>query len=241
MKPLPKMAKKWKELHVDDILDELGMRTTEDTDQVPVTLQDLELFVQQRAGDEVDEDVSCDSKFMLDIIPTIGAKLRAAFHWVAETEKIYLVMDNAGGHGTDLAIAQYTGILLNEYNVEVVWQVPRSPETNMLDLGVWMSIQAAVTRVHHMRRCHHDALAQSVVDAWNYYLSPDAFKNVHKRLQVVLSCIVEDKGDNSLVETKRGKLFRDATIMDLTEDDDENEVQVMNFDDLEEIEDISDD
>ena len=79
------------------------------------------------------------------------------------------------------------------------------------------------------------------MDAWNYYLSPDAFKNLHKRLQVVLSCIVEDKGDNSLVETKRGKLFRDATIMDLTEDDDENEVQVMNFDDLEEIEDISDD
>jgi hypothetical protein len=29
--------------------------------------------------------------------------------------------------------------------------------------------------------------------------------------------------------------------MDLTEDDDENEVQEMNFDDLEEIEDISDD
>jgi len=83
-----------------------------------------------------------------------------------------------------------------------------------------------------------------VEDTWNNYLSPKSFKNVHMRLRVVRSCIVDDKGGNSLVETKRGKfakLFRDATIMDLTEDDDENEVQEMNFDDLEEIEDISDD
>ena len=150
-------------------------------------------------------------------------------------------MDNVGGHGTDIAIAQYTAILANDHNVEVVWQVPRSPETNMLDLSVWMSVQAAVMRVHHMRRCHHDALAQSVEDAWNNYLSPNSFKNVHMRLRVVLFCIVEDKGGNSLVEMKRGKLFRDASIIDLTEDDDENEVQEMNFDDLEEIEDIFDD
>lgn len=114
----------------------------------------------------------------------------------------------------------------------------------MLDLGVWMSIQAAVTRVHHMRRCHHDALAQSVEDAWNHYLSPDAFKNVHNRLRVVLSCIVDDKGGKSLVESKRGKLFRDATIIDLTEDgdeDNENEVEAFTVDDLDDLGDSSDD
>ena len=47
-----------------------------------------------------------------------------------------------------------------------------------------------------------------------------------------------------MVTTRRsslGKLFRDATIIDLTEDDDENEVQEINFDDLEEIQDFSDD
>jgi hypothetical protein len=96
-----------------------------------------------------------------------------------------------------------------------------------------------------MRRCHHDALAQSVEDAWNSYLSPQAFKNVHGRLRVVLTCIVDDKGGNSLVESKRGKLFRDATIIDLTEenhdDDNENEVQAFTLDDLDEIDDITDD
>ncbi len=44
-------------------------------------------------------------------------------------------------------------------------------------------------------------------------MSPDAFKNVFGRLRVMLSYIVEDGGGSSLVERKRGKLFRDATIV----------------------------
>ncbi len=38
----------------------------------------------------------------------------------------------------------------------------------------------------------------------------------------MLSCIVEDGGGNSLVERKRGKLFRDDTIVDFIADDDEH-------------------
>jgi hypothetical protein len=49
------------------------------------------------------------------------------------------------------------------------------------------------------------------------YLSQEAFSNVYKRLRVVLVCIVDDNGGNRLVESKRGKLFRDATIIDLKE------------------------
>ncbi len=52
-------------------------------------------------------------------------------------------------------------------------------------------------------------------------MSSDAFKNVFGRLRVVLSCIVEDGGGNSLVERKRGTLFRNATIVDLITDEDE--------------------
>jgi hypothetical protein len=239
-------ARVWKQLKTDDNLDELGMRTNDAGQQVPILLRDLELFVQQEKGDQDEEDCSCDSSFMLDIIPRFGERLRASFHWVPENEKNYLFMDHAGGHGTNAAIQQYTAILRDQFNVQIVRQVPRSLETNILDLGIWMSIQAAVTRVHHQtRRCHHDALAQSVLDAWNGYLSPQAFKNVYARLRVVLSCIVEDQGGNSLVETKRGKLFRDATIIDLTVEDgvegDENGSETFSFADLDELDDISDD
>ena len=43
----------------------------------------------------------------------------------------------------------------------------------------------------------------------------------------MLSCIVDDGGGNEKVESKRGKLFRDATIIDLTEEDDENENEII--------------
>ena len=93
----------------------------------------------------------------------------------------------------------------------------------MLDLGVWMSIQSAVQRVHFNRRCHHDALATSVEDAWSSHLNEGAFLRVYKRIRVVLRCILDDAGGNHLVEKIRGKLFRDCTIVDLTNENEENE------------------
>ena len=125
--------------------------------------------------------------------------------------------------------------------MEVVHQIPRSPETNVLDLGVWMSIQAVVTRVHHKRRCHPDALARSVCDAWNNYLSPNAFENVFNRLRIVLTCIVDDNGGNDSVENKRGKLFRDATLVVDLDDDDENEDNELDNSELDDCDSISND
>lgn len=233
--------KRWKELSATAVLEHIGMRTNEEGNQVAVTIDDLMLMVQLRPGDIVDEDCSCDSSFMLEKVPTIGAALRAAFHWVPRHEKIYLCMDNAGGHGTKEAIDEYTGILWNDFGVEIIWQVPRSPETNMLDLGVWMSIQTAVTRVHHGRRCQHYALAKSVEEAWSDYLSPASFQNVHRRLGVVLTCIVDDEGGNSLVESKRGKLFRDAILEDTAESEDNQDPDVFTVDESHEIDIICND
>jgi hypothetical protein len=61
-----------------------------------------------------------------------------------------------------------------------------------------------------------------VLEAWDGYLSQKAFSNVYNRLIAVLTCIVDDNGGNQLVESKRGKLFRDATIIDLTDEDAQN-------------------
>jgi len=225
-----------KNLKDDQCFDSLGMRTNKDGEQVQIELNKVNMCVMIKKNDEIDEDASCDSRFMLECIPEVGQALREKFHWIPIQEKIYLVMDNAGGHGTSEAIDEYTN-RLKEYNVEIIWQVPRSPETNLLDLGVWMSMQSAVERVHYMRRCQHDALAKSVEDAWEQNLNRQAFKNVHGRLRVVMRCILDDDGGNNKVEQKRGKLFRDATIIDLTLDDDEDN----NNDTNNEEEDIQDD
>ena len=68
------------------------------------------------------------------------------------------------------------------------------------------------------KNCHHTALAESVEDAWNTNLHAGAFERVHRRLRVVLRCIMDDDGGNNKVEEKRGNLFRDCTLIDLTEE-----------------------
>ena len=213
-----------KDLAATQTFNDLGMMTKETGEQAPLTIDNLRIQVLLNKGDEVDEDVTCDSAFMLETMPNIAQTIRDKFHWIPATEKVYLVMDNAGGHGSDEAKETYVN-LLKEKNIEVIWQVPRSPETNMLDLGVWMSIQSVVQRVHFNRRCHHDALARSVEDAWSSHLNEGAFLRVYKRIRVVLRCILDDDGGNHLVEKKRGKLFRDCTIIDLTNENEDNETE----------------
>lgn len=158
-------------------------------------------------------------------MPRVAQAMRQKYHWIPLHEPLYLVMDNAGSHGTENAIKQYTAILAI-YNIHIVWQVPRSPETNMLDLGIWMAIQCAVTRVQRGKRCQTNALANSVQDTWKEYLNPQAFTNVHGRIRVVLNLIVEGQGGNENIESKRGKLFHDCTLPEndaaATENDDGN-------------------
>ena len=48
-------------------------------------------------------------------------------------QKCYLVIDNAGGHGDDITKDWFERKLRNKYKIIIDWQVPRSPETNMLD------------------------------------------------------------------------------------------------------------
>ena len=198
--------KETKKLNANVTMGELGMKTRQDGEIVPLLLEDLKLGVEVQPGDVVERDCSCDSDYMLRVMPEIGQALRNKFSWVALPDPIYLVMDNAGGHGTNDAITIYTDAL-KEYNIQIIWQVPRSPETNMLDLGIWMSIQAKVEKMHHMKRCHHDALAKSVETAWESYLDQGAFSCVFKRLRVVLTCIVDGNGGNEKMEDKHGVLY----------------------------------
>ena len=84
------------------------MRTNKEGEQEEITIEDLKLYVHINQGDEVEKDCSCDSSFMLETIPEVVKALREKFNWVPEQEKIFLVMDNAGGHGTNDAMATYT-------------------------------------------------------------------------------------------------------------------------------------
>ena len=94
------------------------------------------------------KDTTCDTEFMLNIVDEMGKAIRSAFHSVPTSQTIHLFMDNAGGHGTELAKMQYSDFLKTDYNVEIEWQVSQSPETNILDLGVWCLLQSLVEYLH---------------------------------------------------------------------------------------------
>ena len=159
-----------------------------------------------KEGDTREVDVNCDSSWMTETMPKVGEAIRKAYHWVDKDTLIYLYLDNAGGHGTKEAVDAYVKYLADEWNVICIHQRPRSPATNMLDLGVWMAFQSVVEKAHHRHRKEKEALCRTVEKAWED-LDPIKLTNVYNRWKMVLDLIIEDNGGDALVESKRGKLF----------------------------------
>ena len=173
-----------------------------------VEVDDLALRVRYKIGDKIQKDCSCDSKFMLSCMHRVGKAIREKMFWIPRNRTIPLFMDRAGGHGTDEAIQEYRAYLLTEYNIKVIFQVPRTPYSNALDLGVWCSLQARVEKNHSHKRCELEALVRTVMDTWKNDDLNEQISRVFIRLQKVLVLILQANGGNDLVETKRGKKFQ---------------------------------
>jgi len=175
-----------------------------------LTIDDLDLSVYIKKGDEVEEDCSCDSTFMLATMDEVGRDIRSYFFWVPVTTVIYLIIDNAGGHGTNDAIEQYCELLFRMYKVQLLHQVPNSPETNLLDLGVWRAIQSLVEKLSFCGRHDANVLDKTVQQAWLQFPAATVEK-VYQHWLLVLDLIMKDNGGNRLVESHRGKLTNDPT------------------------------
>ena len=116
------------------------------------------------------------------------------------------MIDNAGGHGTQGGKGEYKQILKDEFNIIIIWQVPNSPEMNMLDLGVWVSVQSMVENIHRQLVMKNDVLMDSVDRALGRVgLESEALNNIYNRWVKVLQLIIQGKGDNSFVESCRQK------------------------------------
>ena len=80
-----------------------------------------------------------DLLYAIGVLALVGGKRTySSYHWVPRDQPIYLQLDNAGGHGTKTAIEAYKSSLQTEHNVIVINQPPRSPDSNVLDIGLWM-------------------------------------------------------------------------------------------------------
>ena len=110
---------------------------------------------------------------------------------------------------------QYKSNLLTSFNITVVFQIPRTPYSNALDLGVWYCLPSRVEKNHHQKRHDLEALARTVMETWANEELNEQIQNVFKRLQKVLVLILEADGGNDLVETKRGKKFETLDLTDV--------------------------
>jgi hypothetical protein len=164
----------------------------------------LQVVVLRKEGTEYQKDVTCNSDFMEEAMPEVGRMIREAHHWLPAEQIINLVLDNAGGHGTKEAIVEYQEHLMSQYKVRLIHQIPTSPETNILDLGVWASLQSAVETCHRRMKQDPKALASTIEKVWRDFDS-SVFTKVYDRWKnKVLNLIIAGCGDNVNVDSARG-------------------------------------
>ena len=84
-------------------------------------------------------------------------------------------------------------LIVEKYNIKVIFQIPRSPYTNALVLGVWMSLQAAVERQHFLQRYNTASLINKVYQTWNNGYLDRSVTKVFTRLKNVLCNLTRRK------------------------------------------------
>jgi len=168
-----------------------------------------------------------DGAFMFDILKNkIGPAIRKAYARVPPDTIIYLQFDNAGGHGSDKAIEEYKAMMMELFKIECVFQSPQSPDFNALDLGVWMTIQAAVSKLTRQQRMSIQVLTTCVEQAWKD-LHPDKILNITNYVRTAMEECLKCDGGNERSEymrtSKAGKNYSAATYAGMTEEKVEEE------------------
>ena len=102
-------------LPLDQNIFDMHIRTDIDKNlpAILISTNDVKLRVRHLAGDVFERDCSCDSTYMASAMQRVGISMREKFHWVARETELYLVLDNAGGHGTNQCVDEYMSMLKN--------------------------------------------------------------------------------------------------------------------------------
>jgi hypothetical protein len=124
--------------------------------------------------------------------------------------EIFLQFDNAGGHGTNVAKAAYTTMMWEKFKIRCVFQSPQSPEFNALDLGVWMTVQAAVNKLSRKLRMNMKSLTQCVEKAWDK-LEESKLQSIVNYVAVTMQGCIDCGGGNEKCESRRSTIEEKLT------------------------------
>ena len=169
-----------------------------------------------------------DGKFMREVLfQKVGPAIRKAYSSLPKTVPIYLQFDNAGGHGGADAIAGYTAMMKEKFNIICIFQSPSSPDFKALDRGVWMSLQAATAKLTRSMRHDFAILHECVEKAWGE-MSADKIQNICKSVITACEDALKCDGGNVTSESRRsskknGVVLKTAPYEELSSDESEEE------------------
>jgi hypothetical protein len=167
-----------------------------------------EYYIRHRisAGSKREKQEIVNSEFMLKVLEhNIGPAIKEKLHWLNYEDpnlEIVLQFDNAGGHGTDAAKETYTKLMWDKFKIRCVFQSAQSPEFNALDLGVWMTVQAAVSKLSRGLRMNIKSLTECVNKAWDE-LEEAKLQSIVDYVPIAMQGCIDDNGGNKKCESTR--------------------------------------
>jgi transposase len=142
----------------------------------------------------VNMDGDCFIEMMKEsVIPAIIEKCSWA-------RKVIVQLDSAGGHSIARSMEALGKIgKKSKPQIEFRTQPTRSPDTNVLDLGIWNSMKSRVVEVRYDRAAEasmNQRIIDAVMEMWAKY-DPSKLNNIFITLTAVLKEIKEHDGGNS--------------------------------------------
>ena len=108
-----------KDVKLDDMLnlfeEKIRCDKNKTLPKVNVSIHDINLRVRYRVGDILPRDASCNSGYMTGAMMRVGADMRRKYSWVPMIVAVYLVLNSAGGHGTNECIVDH-GVIIKHHD-----------------------------------------------------------------------------------------------------------------------------
>ena len=156
--------------------------------------------VNRQAGTIETKTMSCDrkvyKKFMIEkVLPAVFAKFPRDDR-STEPTKVWIQQDNAPAHFADADPDWFEACdrMRSRWTITLVEQPPNSPDTNVLDLGFFVSLQADVWKLKRANTI--DGLIANVKTAWQGY-DPHKLNRTFLTHACCLDQIIKYHGDNN--------------------------------------------
>ena len=149
-------------------------------------------------GEEYMVNINMDGDVFMDmmeneVVPAILKKCKWA-------KRVIVQFDSAGGHRVAESVDYLNAVgATKKPQILFITQPSRSPDVNVLDLGIWRSMSSRVTTVKYDRSSSlsmDQRIINAVEEMWKEY-DPNVLHNIFVTLKLILYAIRDNNGGNN--------------------------------------------